>query len=128
MPTLDDVARIAAGLPGSEQKPSGGGMAWFVRRKPYAWEVMPWPSQPDDIRALVAAETCLGVTVSDEDDARALRQMGPDVFVPSGSKWGGPKITVRLGAVPLDHLAELVIESWRTQAPQYLRREYDARG
>ena len=128
MPTLDDVAGIAARLPGSEERPSGGGLAWFVRRRPFAWEVMPWPSQPDEVRALVAGEPCLGVTLADEDDARALAQMRPDVFVTSATKWGGPKILVRLGPAPPDHLAELVVESWRLQAPQYLRREFDAAG
>jgi hypothetical protein len=125
MPTLDDVARIAADLPGSEQKPSGGGMAWFVRRKPFAWELAPWPSLADEVRAIVAAETCLGVTVSGADDIRALAQMRPDEFLASESRWGGPKILIRLGAVPLDHLTELVIESWRLQAPQYLVRAFD---
>lgn len=128
MPTLADVSRIAAGLPGNEEKPSGGGLAWFVRRKPYTWEQMPWPSQPDDIRALVVAESCLGVVVPSGEDELALTQGWPDTFVSSQSKWGGPKVLVRLGAVDLDHLTELVTEAWRTQAPKYLRRELDETG
>ncbi len=57
MPTLEDVARIAAELPGSEERVTTGGLAWFVRRKPYAWEAHPWPSVPEDMRAIIAAET-----------------------------------------------------------------------
>lgn len=128
MPTLDDVSRIAVDLPGSEEKPSGGGLAWFVRRKPYAWESVPWPSEAEDVRALVSAESCLGVSLADEDDKRALLQGWPDVFVASATKWGGPKIIVRLGAVDPEHLVELVTESWRIQAPKYLRSELDSRG
>jgi hypothetical protein len=125
VPTLDDVSRIAASLPGSVEKASGGGTAWFVRRKPFAWEAMPWPSQEDRVREIVAGEPCLGVTVPQEDDKRALAQMEPGVFVASETKWGGPKIIIRLGAVDARHLTELIEDSWRMQAPKYLRREFD---
>lgn len=127
MASLDDVSRIAADLPGSEERPSGGGLAWFVRRKPYAWESVPWPSEAEHVRAIVSSEPCLGVTLSDEDEKRALVEGWPDAFVMSETKWGGPKVIIRLGAVDLDHVEELVIESWRIQAPKYLRNEFDAR-
>ena len=127
MPTLDDVSRIAAELPGTEEKPSGGGLAWFVRRKPYAWESVPWPSEAAHVRALVSTELCIGVSLADEDDKRALLQGWPDEFVASETKWGGPKVIIRLGAVDPEHLVELVTESWRTHAPKYLRAEFDSR-
>jgi hypothetical protein len=120
MATLDDLSRIAAGLPGSEEKPSGGGLAWFVRRKPFAWESMPWPSEPDHVRAIVSSEPCVGVRLPDEDEKRALVHGWPHVFVARESDRSDPRIIIRLGAVDLDHLAELVTESWRTQAPKYL--------
>ena len=125
MPTLDDVSRIAAELPGTEERPSGGGLAWFVRRKAYAWESAPWPSEAEHVRLLVSTETCLGLSVADEDDKHALVQGWPDAFVTSETRWGGPKIIVRLGAVDLDHLVELVTEAWRLQAPRYLRKQFD---
>ena len=127
MPTLDDVSRIAAELPGTEEKPSGGGLAWFVRRKPYAWESVPWPSEAAHVRALVSTELCIGVSLADEDDKRALLQGWPDVFAASETKWGGPKIIIRLGAVDPEHLVELVTESWRIHAPKYLIAELDSR-
>lgn len=126
MPALDDVTRIAATLPGSEEKGSGGGLAWFVRRNPFAWELQPWPSLDPAVRAIVAAEICLGVTLATEDDERALLQGWPHVFVPRGTTGRGIKIVIRLAAVDLDHLAELVTESWRIQAPKYLRAQLDA--
>lgn len=127
MASLDDVSRIAADLPGSEERPSGGGLAWFVRRKPFAWEAVPWPSEADHVRAIVSTELCLGVTLSDEDDKRALGHGWPEVFVMSETKWGGPKVIIRLDAVDPDHLVELVTESWRIQAPKYLQNEFDGR-
>lgn len=119
------MRRIAATLPGSEEKPSGGGSAWFVRRKPYAWESMPWPSEPEHVRAIVSSESCLGVTVADEDELRALLQGWPDTFLSAETRWSAGKIIIRLDAVDADHLTELVTESWRTQAPKYLQAELD---
>lgn len=128
MPSLDDVRRIASQLPGSEERPSGGGLAWFVRRKPFAWESMPWPSEPDHVREVVAAELCLGVRVADHEEKRALAQGWPDAILAWDGRWMEPKVIVRLGAVELDHLEELVIESWRSQAPKYLVREFEQSG
>ena len=126
MPTWDDVSRLASSLPGSEEKASGVGAAWLVRRKPFVWESMPWPSVPDDIRAIVSTEECVGVVVPEEEDKRALLQGWPAVFLPWQTSWGGLKVIVRLGAVDPVHLDELVTESWYTQAPKYLRAQFDA--
>ena len=126
MPTWDDVSRLASSLPGSELKPPGGGLAWIVRRKPYVWESMPWPSVPDDIRAIVSTEECVGVVVPEEEDKLALLQGWPDVFLPWQTSWGGLKVIVRLGAIDPIHLDELVTESWHSQAPKYLRAQLDA--
>ncbi|WP_439592850.1 MmcQ/YjbR family DNA-binding protein [Microbacterium sp.] len=127
MPTLDDVSAIAAGLPGSEERSSGGGRAWFVRNKPYAWECVPYPSIPEPVRQIVATELCIGVKLADPLDALALREMAPDVFLPQTTTWGEPKIAFRAASIDADHLAELVAEAWRVQAPRYLRREFDDR-
>ncbi|MET4156860.1 hypothetical protein ABIC29_000414 [Agromyces sp. PvR057] len=125
--TLDDLRRTAETLPGSEERATTGGAAWFVRNKLYAWECHPWPSIPDDVRAIVAAELVVGVKVADPVDALALVQMAPDVFLRTTTPWGEPKIALRVADVDLDHLAELVTEGWRVQAPKYLRREFDER-
>lgn len=128
MATLDDVRRIADSLPGSEERATTGGIAWFVRRKPYAWECHPWPSIPDDIRAILATELVVAVKVADRMDGFALVQMEPDVFLRTTTPWSEPKVAFRLAAITADHLAELVTDAWRVQAPKYLRDEFDAVG
>ncbi len=125
MPTLDDVSLIAAALPGSEERATTGGRAWFVRSKLYAWECHPWPSIPADVRAIIASETVVAIKVADEMDRLALVQGWPDVFLPRTARWGEPKAAFRLAAIDAQHLAELVTEAWYTQAPKYLRRELD---
>jgi hypothetical protein len=126
MATLDDLRAVAAGLPGSEERATTGGAAWFVRNKLYAWECHPWPSIPEEVRAIVASELVVGVKIADAEEALALREMEPAVFLPRTTGWGEPKIAFRMAAIAPDHFAELVTEAWRVQAPKYLRNEYDA--
>ena len=128
MASLDDIRAVAVVLPGSEESQTTGGIAWTVRRKLYVWECHPWPSIPDEVRAIVARELVVGVKVADPLDALALREMAPDVFLPRTTGWGEPKIAFRMAAIDVDHLAELVTEAWRVQAPRHLRAEFDARG
>lgn len=128
MAEIDDLRSIAATLPGSEERAMTGGAAWFVRRKLYAWECHPWPSIPADMRAIIASELVVGVKVADPIDALALVEMAPDVFLRTTTPWGEPKVAFRLAAIEPDHLAELVTEAWRVQAPKYLRREFDDAG
>ncbi|MDF2575777.1 MAG: hypothetical protein K0S05_2689 [Agromyces sp.] len=124
MATLDDLRRIAVALPGSEERDTTGGAAWFVRRKLYAWECHPWPSIPADIRETIATELVVGVKVADRLDALALVEMAPDVFLRTTTPWGEPKVAFRMAGIDDGHLAELVTEAWRVQAPTYLRREF----
>jgi len=126
--TLDDLRRTAVALPGSQERSTTGGAAWFVRGRLFAWECHPWPSIPADIRAIVAAELVVGVKVADPTDALALVEMAPDVFLRTTTPWGEPKVAFRMAAIDDDHLAELVTEAWRIQAPKYLRREFDDAG
>ena len=126
VPTLDDLRRTAAQLPGSEERATTGGAAWFVRGRLFAWECHPWPSIPDDMRAIIAAELVVGVKVADPIDALALVEMAPEVFLRTTTRWGEPKVAFRMAGVDQGHLAELVTEAWRVQAPKYLRAEFDA--
>jgi hypothetical protein len=123
--TLDDIRRVAAGLPGSEERETTGGAAWFVRRKPYAWECHPWPSIPSEMSDIIAAELVVGVKVGDRLDALALVEMAPDIFLRTTTAWNEPKVAFRMADIAQDHLAELVTEAWWVQAPKYLRRQFD---
>jgi hypothetical protein len=123
--TLDDLRATADGLPGSEERATTGGAAWFVRGKLFAWECHPWPSVPEDVRAILASELVVGVKVADRLDALALVEMQPDVFLRTTTPWGEPKVAFRMADIDDDHLVELVTEAWRVQAPKYLRAERD---
>ena len=128
MATLDDLRRTTRGLPGSEERETTGGAAWFVRGKLYAWECHPWPSIPAEMREIIASELVVGVKVAEPFDALALVEMAPDVFLRTTTPWGEPKVAFRMAGIDDDHLAELVTEAWRVQAPKYLRHELDDLG
>lgn len=128
MATLDDVRSACAVLPGSEERATTGGAAWFVRGKLFAWECHPWPSIDADMREIIAAELVVGVKVEDPRDALALRQMMPEVFLRSTTRWGEPKVAFRMARIDDDHLVELVTDAWRSQAPKYLRTQFDDAG
>ncbi|MFB9309984.1 hypothetical protein BJY17_000561 [Agromyces hippuratus] len=128
MANLDDLRRTAVGLPGSEERATTGGAAWFVRGKLYAWECHPWPSIPEDMRTIIAAELVVGVKVADPVDALALVEMAPGVFLRTTTRWGEPKVAFRMAGIDEQHLAELVTEAWRVQAPKYLRARFDELG
>jgi hypothetical protein len=98
------------------------------RGKLYAWECHPWPSIPPDIREIIATELVVGVKVADRLDALALVEMAPNVFLRTTTTWGEPKVAFRMAGIDEDHLAELVTDAWRVQAPKYLRRELDDAG
>jgi hypothetical protein len=123
--TLDDLRRTAVELPGSEERATTGGAAWFVRGNLYAWECHPWPSIPADIREIIASELVVGVKVADRLVALALVEMAPTVFLRTTTRWGEPKVAFRMAGIDADHLAELVTDAWRVQAPKYLQRELD---
>ncbi len=103
-----------------------GGLAWFVRNRLYAWECHPWPSIPDDMRAIIASELVVAVKVADPVDALALVDMAPEVFLRSTTRWSEPKVAFRMARIDRDHLDELVTEAWYSQAPKYLRRAFDS--
>ena len=125
MPTFEDVRAIAATLPGSEERATTGGAAWFVRNRVYAWEAHPWPSVAADVRVLIEKEPVFVVKVPAEEYKRAYLDGWPDVFVGQTTGWSEPKIALRLTRVEPKLLVELVVDGWYSQAPRYLQREYD---
>lgn len=111
MPTWDDVRAIAARLPGCEESTSYGTPSLKVRGK----FMCRMRTDPD---ALVVR--CVDVA-----DADALKLGQPDVFFSTPHYDGWPGVLVRLDAVSLDQLSELVEDAWRIQAAKRVVAAYD---
>jgi hypothetical protein len=122
--TWNDVARIVGELSlTSEQSPRD----WRVGKKLLAWER---PLRPSDREALTAQGSqppegdILGVRVSDEGVKFALISDDPAVYFTTPHFDGYAAVLVKLDAIDVTDLEELITEAWLTQAPKKLVQEF----
>lgn len=126
MATWDDVRRIALALPEVTEDTSGhsGQPQWRVRGKGFAWDR---PLRKADREALGDATPdgpILGVRVADVGVKEALLAEDPDVYFTTPHFDGYPAVLMRLPAVAVPDLAELLEEAWLVQAPKRLAKAY----
>lgn len=112
MPGWQDVAAIGARFPGVEEGLSWGTPGLKVRGK----FMCRLRTNPD---ALV-------MRVIDLEDAQALLRGQPDVFFSTPHYDGYPAVLVRLDAIGLEQLAELIEDAWRLQAAKRVIAAFDA--
>ena len=114
--TWDDVRRLVAALPGTDEHTSYGGRpSWRVHGKAFVWDR---PLRSADRRALAEAAT-------DESEPLVGIRVG-DVFLTTPHFDGYPVVLARLERIPADELAELVEDAWRLRAPKRLLAEHDS--
>lgn len=121
-----DVAHIAGTLPSvTEQAPRN----WRVGKKLVVWER---PLRRADHEALgddAPTGDILGARVPDEGVKFALVASDPAVYFTTPHFDGYPAVLVRLDAIQLPELRELITEAWLTQAPRRLVKDFlQARG
>jgi hypothetical protein len=68
------------------------------------------------------------VRVANAGEKEELLAADPDVFFTEPHYNGFPAVLVRLAAVDVDELAELLTDAWRCQAPKALVKRFDAAG
>ncbi|MCZ2857315.1 MmcQ/YjbR family DNA-binding protein [Blastococcus sp. VKM Ac-2987] len=130
MATWEDVRRLVAALPDTDEHPSYGGLpSWRVHGKGFVWER---PLRGADRAALGAAapdedDPVLGVQVADEGVKATLLAADPDAFLTTPHFDGYAVVLVRLDRIPVEELAELVEDAWRVRAPKRLLAEVDSR-
>jgi len=124
MSTLEDARRIALGLPGTSEKVSWGSLHWRVREKGFVWER---PLGKSDLEALgddAPEGEILGVRVADLAEKEALVAAEPEVFFTVPHLDGYPAVLVRLDAIGVDELTEVIVDAWLDRAPRNLREPY----
>ena len=127
MASLDEARQIALALPGTSEKVSWGTLHWRVRDKGFAWER---PLRKTDLAALAAlgqdapSGEILGVRVADLGEKEALVAAEPDVFFTIPHLDGFPAVLVRLAAIEVDELTEMITDAWLDRAPRTLRAEF----
>ena len=121
MATWKDVGRIVGRLPETaEFSPRN----WRVRKKLIVWERplrrADYAARGDD----APDGDILAARVPDEGVKFALISDDPDVYFTTPHFDGYPMVLVRLAAIGLPELTELVTEAWLTQAPKTLVKAY----
>jgi hypothetical protein len=120
----DDVRRIALGLPDTSERTSRELASWRVRDKGFVWER---PLRPADLRALgdqAPSGPILGARVEHLVAKEALLADDPGVFFTTPHFDGYPAVLVRLDAIAVEELEEVVVEAWLARAPRRLAQEY----
>jgi hypothetical protein len=110
-----DVRRIALALPHVVEIDSDG-FDFRVGNHGFVWSYPERrPGKPRLIRTDVAV-----LFVGDEAEKQALLLGEPDLFFTAPSYDGWPLVMLRLEAVDVDRLTELVGDAWRMRAPAEL--------
>jgi hypothetical protein len=129
MADWDDVDRLALALPEAAPGTSYGNRAWSVKGKAFAWER---PLRGPDRRALGDAAPegpILGASVEHLVAKEALLADDPAVYFTTPHFDGYPAILVRLDAIDVAELEELLTEAWLARAPKRLAAAFlDDRG
>lgn len=124
MATLDDARRIALSLPDTSEKISWGSAHWRVHDRGFVWER---PLSKTDLAALgddAPDGEILGVRVADLDEKDTLIAAEPEVFFTIPHFDGFPAVLVRLEAIEVEELTELVTDAWLDRAPKKLRAAF----
>lgn len=124
MATWDDVRRMALALPETTESISGGRRQWCVRDRFFAWER---PLRRSDLEALgrtAPSGPILGARVEHLGAKEALLANDQGVFFTTPHFDGHPVILVRLEAISLEDLHEVVVEAWLARAPKRLAKAY----
>ncbi len=120
MATWEDVDRIALSLPETGERSMYGKRGWAVRKKAFAWER---PLRRADLEALGAAAPdgpILGARVEHLGAKEALIADPSGLYFTTPHFDGYPAILVRLDAIGLEDLDEVIVEAWLARAPAKL--------
>ena len=121
MADADDVRRLALGLPHVVEIESDG-FDFRVGDKGFVWSYPERvPGRPRVIRTDIAV-----LFVGDEAEKQALLLGEPDLFFTTPGYDGLPLVMLRLPAVGVRRLRELVTDAWRMRAPHDLAAALDA--
>jgi hypothetical protein len=125
MAALDDVERMASGLPEVTEGTRHGNRTWFVRGKAFAWE-RPF-SKADRKRFGEVAPPpgpILALCTADLADKDALLATGTKGFFTISHFDGYAAVLVQLRAVAKRPLREAIEDAWLACAPEALARTF----
>jgi hypothetical protein len=111
MADADDVRRFAAALPDVVEIDSEG-FDFRVNDKGFVWS---YPERKPGRRRVIRTDIAV-LYVGDEAEKQALLLGEPDAFFTAPGYDGWPLVLLRLAAVDVERLAELLTDAWRMRA------------
>jgi hypothetical protein len=124
MADQDDVRRIALSLPDTTE--AAGHFAFSVRNgakeRGFAWV---WMERPESKKPRVPRPDVLAVRVGSREEKEMLLASDEQKFFTEPHYNGFPAVLVRLEAIDVDELEEVLTDAWRSQAPRKLVRAFD---
>ena len=124
MATVDDIRRIALGLPETSERESRGSLDWRVKDKGFVWER---PLGKSDIQALgdrVPAGLVCAARTADEGTKLALIADNLRVFFTTPHFNGNAAVLFELDRISVDELAEVITDAWLARAPVRLAKAF----
>jgi hypothetical protein len=124
MASWEDVRRIAMALPEVTEGSSQSGIGWAVRGKGFVWER---PLRKADLTALgdeAPDGPILGVRTAGLEAKEALLAENPATCFTTPHFDGYPALLVRLEAIDVEELGEIIVDAWLVQAPKRLSKAY----
>jgi hypothetical protein len=121
-----DIRRIALSLPETSEEEDR--FAFSVenkgKRKAIAWV---WQERVEAKRPRVLRPDVVAIRVANQSEKEMLLASSEEKFFTEPHYNGFPAVLVRLAAIDVDELAELLTDAWRCQAPRALVKDFDQR-
>jgi hypothetical protein len=123
--TLDDVGRLASGLPGVTEGERHGNVTWYVGGKAFAWER---PFSKADLRRFGDEAPpdgpIVALVVDDLAEKEAVLSSSARGFFTIPHFDGYAAVLVVLRVVAETALRDSIIDAWLACAPQHLADDY----
>ena len=114
-----DVRQIALALPNVTEIESEG-FDFRVAGKGFVWS---YPERRPGKQRVIRTDIAV-LYVGDESEKTALLLGEPAVFFTTPGYDGWPLVMLRLEAVDVDRLHELVTDAWRMRAPREMHKDF----